>query len=171
MSHSVYNRAAVFALLLLVLLAGTVLVALAFEHIGGLIPCALCLQERIPYYIGALLTGLAVLLALVRRWPVLIQLLFVAVFLLMAADAGLSAYHAGVEWGWWAGPAGCSGNGAMESQNAQDLFAVFDEVRPVPCDTPALVVFGLSMAGWNAVASLFYAALAFAAAFIMRWKR
>jgi len=171
MSHSGYNRAAVFACLLLVLLAATVLGALAAEHIGGMIPCALCLQERIPYYISVVLMGGAVVLALGSRWPAVLRLLFIAVFLLMAADVGLSAYHAGVEWGWWAGPAGCSGHGMMESQDAQDLFATFDEMRPVPCDTPALVIFGLSMAGWNAVTCFVYAAFAFAAAFILRRQR
>ena len=33
-------------------MAATVGGALAFEHIGGYIPCALCLMQRTPYYWG-----------------------------------------------------------------------------------------------------------------------
>ena len=40
------------ALFLAVAMAATVGTALGFEHIGGYIPCALCLMQRTPYYIG-----------------------------------------------------------------------------------------------------------------------
>ena len=48
------------------LLIGTTLTvggALLFEHVGGYIPCALCLTERIPYYVAipvALIAAVAV---------------------------------------------------------------------------------------------------------------
>ena len=32
--------------------AATILGALAFEHFGGYQPCALCLMQRTPYYLG-----------------------------------------------------------------------------------------------------------------------
>lgn len=41
------------ALILAVTMAITVGVALGFQHIGGYIPCKLCLEQRWPYYIGA----------------------------------------------------------------------------------------------------------------------
>ena len=40
------------AVLLTVGMAATVGGALGFEHIGGYIPCALCLMQRDPYYYG-----------------------------------------------------------------------------------------------------------------------
>ena len=49
------------ALVLTLGLAATVGSALGFEHIGGYIPCALCLLERLPYYYAIPVAGLAAL--------------------------------------------------------------------------------------------------------------
>jgi disulfide bond formation protein DsbB len=73
--------------------------ALAFEHIGGYIPCALCLQQRTPYYVGIPVALLA-LLSATMRWPAMVtRALFLIAAALMAYGAGLGAYHSGVEWG------------------------------------------------------------------------
>ncbi|TIS76287.1 MAG: disulfide bond formation protein B, partial [Mesorhizobium sp.] len=58
-------RTAVF---LAVAMAATVGSALAFQHLGGYIPCKLCLEQRTPYYIGVPLMLLAVLSSALR-WP------------------------------------------------------------------------------------------------------
>ena len=49
----------VTALLLLFGMAATVGIALGFEHIGGYIPCKLCLEQRWPYYAGVPLMAVA----------------------------------------------------------------------------------------------------------------
>ena len=41
-------------------MAATVGTALGFQHIGGYIPCKLCLEQRMPYYVGVPLMALAV---------------------------------------------------------------------------------------------------------------
>ncbi len=53
--HSAYR----FGALALLLAAGSILGALAFEHLGGLAPCELCLQQRYAYYLGVPLLFLA----------------------------------------------------------------------------------------------------------------
>ena len=40
------------AAFLTVAMAATVGSALAFQYIGGYIPCKLCYEQRIPYYVG-----------------------------------------------------------------------------------------------------------------------
>ena len=35
--------------------------ALAFEHIGGFAPCALCLEQRVPYYWGMPIVALGLI--------------------------------------------------------------------------------------------------------------
>ena len=40
------------ALAIFVVAAATILGALGFEHIGGYLPCHLCLMQRTPYYVG-----------------------------------------------------------------------------------------------------------------------
>ena len=51
-------------------MAATVGTALGFEHIGGYIPCKLCLEQRTPYYVGVPLMALAALASSCtgRRW-------------------------------------------------------------------------------------------------------
>ena len=46
------NRAALPPAFVFILGLATILGAWAFQIVGGYVPCALCLQERWPYYIG-----------------------------------------------------------------------------------------------------------------------
>ena len=128
----------------------------AFERFGGYEPCELCLRQREVYWIAlpAALVGFGLLLRrpdLGRAVPVLLSLIFLTGF-------GVAAYHAGVEWKWWPAPPTCGGGGAAA---AGDIAAMLrgEPVRYVLCDEAAWVMGGLSMAGWNALASLGLAAL------------
>ncbi|MCB1418711.1 MAG: disulfide bond formation protein B [Notoacmeibacter sp.] len=144
-------------------MAGTVGTALGFEHIGGFIPCALCLEQRIPYYIGAPLMALAVLAAWMNLPGIVIRLLLLAGAGLMAGGLVLGIYHSGVEWHWWAGPADCSG-AAFQTKDVNDLFSDLSK-RPPSCDQAAGRFLGLSFAGWNVFASAFLMAVALKGAF------
>ena len=126
--------------------------ALGFEHIGGYIPCALCLEQRTPYYIGAPLMFLAALSAWLKLPAILTRALALAGGLLMVYGAALGAYHSGVEWGWWPGPSGCSGV-AGGATDAGSLLDDLNAITPPSCDEAALRIFGLSLAGWNVLAS------------------
>ena len=145
-----------------VVLVGAVAVivaALGFEHIGGYMPCPLCLQQRYAYYIAipALLAAL-VLLGTDRRLVAALILAVVAVAFL--ANAGLGTYQAGAEWKFWDPPASCAAPATLPSFDLkQDTFNRI----PVSCGIASWRFLGLSFAGWNAVASLFMAAGAAAA--------
>lgn len=142
------------ALFLAVAMAAVVGAALAFEHLGGYIPCALCLGQRIPYYIGAPVMVLAALSALLRWPPAVTRLLLLAGGLLMAWSLFLAVRHSGVEWGWWAGPTDCGAVAAPANTGGNGVLDALDSYMPPACDQAALRVAGLSFAGWNAVASL-----------------
>ncbi len=74
-------------------------------------------------------------------------------------NAGLAAYHAGVEWGFWKGPTECTGPvGNLGS--AGDLLARLDSVKVVRCDEVQWKFLGLSLAGYNVLISLLMAAIA-----------
>ena len=156
--HSAYPSGA----LALVLAVGAILGALALEHIGGIKPCHLCLQQRYAYYAGApiLFAALVLLLAGQRRAA---ALLFVLTALAFLANAGLGAYHAGVEWQLWPGPASCTGAEALTT-SAGDLLGALATTHVVRCDEAAFRVFGVSLAGWNVAASLLIVALSVRAA-------
>ncbi len=72
----------------------------------------------------------------------------------MIFSATLAAYHAGIEWKWWAGPSTCSAIN-MTDPTAQSIDDFFNAAKVVRCDQAALVVAGLSLSGWNFVISFF----------------
>ena len=130
-------------------------VAHAAETFGHLAPCELCLKAREIYWWTLALAAVGVALRYTRikaeRW---IDILLALAFLGAAAFA---IYHAGVEWKWWAGPASCTGG--SRSVTAADLTKLLTGGGSTPqCDKPAWVFLGLSMAGWNALYALVFAA-------------
>ncbi|MGH1419376.1 MAG: disulfide bond formation protein B [Hyphomicrobiaceae bacterium] len=140
------------ALVLLIAL-GTIVLALLFEHLGGFIPCPLCLQQRYAYYaaIPAAFVGLILLSSGKGRWAALFFFLIALAFL---ANAGLGVYQAGAEWKFWPGPATCSGNLGL-TLDAGNLIEELEKTRVVRCDEAAWRFAGLSFAGWNVLISLF----------------
>lgn len=132
--------------------------ALLSEYWGGLMPCALCLKQRWPYYLAVPL--LAVALAYAPHAETASRGLLHTIGVIFLAGAGLAFYHAGIEYGAWAGPASCGGGGA-QAMDTQSLFEALATSSMVRCDAPAFTLFGISLAGYNMLASLALAGLAF----------
>lgn len=132
-------------------------VALASEIFGGLRPCALCLKQRVPYYLALPLLLLAYFYA--PRSGLAARGLLSAIGVIFLIGAALGIYHAGIEYGSWAGPATCGGGGGL-SQSTDSLMRALQEGGMVRCDAPAWTLFGISLAGYNALASLGLAYLA-----------
>jgi disulfide bond formation protein DsbB len=150
----------------LVLFAAALVIAgaLAFEHLGGLAPCPLCLQQRYAYYAGVPALFLALVLTAADR-PRLAAVLFGLVAAAFLANAGLGAYHAGVEWKLWAGPETCAATGARPLGSGKGgVLDSLSATRVVRCDEAPWQFLGLSLAGWNVIASLLLAAGAASAA-------
>ncbi|WP_172125581.1 MULTISPECIES: disulfide bond formation protein B [unclassified Devosia] len=129
--------------------------AWASELIGGLVPCDLCLEQRLAYYFG--LPILFLVLLFWNRMPLALWYLAMAVATaIFAWGAYMGIYHAGVEWGFWPGPTACTGVGAGVSFDAlSDLNAA----HVVGCDVVQFRFLGLSLAGMNALVSLAIVAL------------
>jgi len=128
-----------------------ILAALAFQYIGGYEPCALCYRQRWGYYAGVPLALLAAVFASAR--PALAVGLLAAAALGFVVNAGLGVHHVGVEWGWWAGPAGCAGGAADLTTDASNMLEALRTTRVIPCDEPEFRFLGLSFAGYNALIS------------------
>lgn len=129
------------------LLAG----AFAFQYIGGLLPCQLCLWQRWPHGAAVVI----MLLALVTGWRGLLWLGALAAL----TTAGIGVFHVGVEQGWWQGLATCSVNTLVGVGVADLLDPTKDVAQPVRCDAVPWQMFGISMAGWNVIASFGFALL------------
>jgi disulfide bond formation protein DsbB len=120
-----------------------------FQYVVGLAPCEMCLWQRWPHMV-AIAAGLLALAAFAA--PRLgLALLVVAITALFVTSA-LGVFHAGVENHWWAGPQACSGT-IPRGLSPEDLKKYLFAARMVRCDEAAWTLWGISMAGWNAIFS------------------
>jgi disulfide bond formation protein DsbB len=148
------------ALVVCIVAMATILGAWAFQ-LAGYAPCELCLKQRMAYYIGipvALLT-LAVASRHQRGSQRAARLGLAALTLIFIASALFGAYHAGVEWGFWPGPADCTGT-LEKAGTMNDFMKQLQTTKVVRCDAVAIRVLGLSLAGWNALISAVMAIVA-----------
>ncbi|KRP94454.1 disulfide bond formation protein DsbB [Bradyrhizobium yuanmingense] len=139
--------------------AATIAGAWFFQLVLEILPCPLCLEQRYAYYLA---TPLGVLTALAARSGAPRPLLLAGLAILTLAtlaNAGLGAYHSGVEWGFWKGPTDCSGP-VVNLGSAADLLSKLDTVKVVRCDEVQWRFLGLSLAGYNVLISLVMAAIA-----------
>ncbi len=144
----------------LIILAG----AHAFEILGDLPPCSLCLRQRDIYW-SAIMMGV-VGLALWQHKPSdrFLVALNIMLALVFTTSLVVAAYHAGVEWKFWQGPSGCSATGLSNFEDI-DLLASLDTPKTViACDEAPWRLFGVSMAGYNALLSFALALSSFIAA-------
>ena len=154
----------VFAGFVLVASAVVLGTALLSQYWGGLAPCELCLVQRWPWA-AAIVISLIVLLVGDRAPLSWVALVFAVVFVIGVV---LAFYHVGVEQHWFAGPSACtaSGGGAM---TLEDMKRQILGTAPVLCDRVQWSLFGVSLAGWNLLASLGMAG--FCAAVFARTRR
>jgi disulfide bond formation protein DsbB len=151
--------------LFVVLFLGAVAVvggALLFQFAGGLAPCELCLYERWPYYAAI---PLAAAMAMPRTARGDARGAAAILLLIFAASSVLAFSHVGVEQHWFAGPTACTGSG-LAPKTIEELQAQLMGTMPVRCDQPQFVMFGITLAGGNLLASL-----AMAVAALLAWRR
>lgn len=130
---------------LLVLLLPTALMAgaLGSQYLGGLYPCEMCHWQRWPHYAAI---GIAILAFIIR--PAARPLTILAAIAIIISGA-IGAFHAGVEYGWWEGLTQCS-----TISSSGDVLADIMSAPLVRCDEVQWALFGISLAGWNAIISL-----------------
>ncbi len=157
MSQKSLNSPCLPAIAALVLGTATIAGAWFFELVIGLAPCPMCLTQRWPYYIGLPILALALIL-IKNNNKILSQIFLAAVTLLFLAGAFYGAYHSGVEWRLWEGPAGCSG-GEELSADVGNLLQELSSAKVVSCVDAAWRFLGLSLAGYNVIISIVIAAL------------
>jgi len=131
----------------LVLLASLASLGVAFasQYWGGLQPCILCIYQRYPYGVAAVLGVIGLLL--VAR-PTLLRAVLLLAAIVFLVDAGIAFFHVGVEHHWWAGTAQC-GSTLSPNLTPEELEQQLLQTPVTPCDQPAWSLFGISMAGYN----------------------
>ena len=130
--------------------------ALFSQYWGGLAPCELCILQRWPWAVAIVISLLAVL---VGDRPALNPVTII-LGIVFAIGVAFAFYHVGVEQHWFPGPTACTApsGGAM---TLEEMKRQILGTTPVLCDRPAWTLFGVSMAGFNLLASLIMAAICF----------
>ncbi len=127
----------------------------AFQYLGGLAPCVLCIYQRYPYGVTIALSLTALALARRPEGAGTARALIYLCAAVFAVGATIAAFHVGVEQHWWQGTPECGvhgGGGTLEQ-----LEESLKHGPVVRCDRPAWSLAGISMAGYNAMVSLLLA--------------
>ena len=132
--------------------AGLLLGAYLSQHVGGLHPCPLCLIQRYPHFAVFGLGLVAVIVAGGRARMALLALCGLA----LLVTTGYGVYHVGVEQGWFA--SACAA--PMSGGTIEDIRAQVMNAPLTRCDEVPWSLIGVSLAGWNAIASLIMAMVA-----------
>jgi disulfide bond formation protein DsbB len=142
-----------------VIAAATIGGAWFFQLVLEILPCPLCLEQRYAYYLAVPLAALLAIAAARDAPRPLLLVGLAALALATLANAGLGAYHSGVEWGFWKGPTDCTGP-VVNLGSANDLLQRLDTVKVIRCDEVQWRFLGLSLAGYNVLISLLMTAIA-----------
>ena len=126
--------------------------AFGFEFIGGYYPCQMCHWQRWPHDAAILLA----LFAFAFRNKGVDRLLVWLAGLGILISGLIGIFHAGVEYGWWEGLTTCA-------RTSSGGFSLNDigKAPIVRCDVAPWSLFGISMAGYNALISVPAALLIF----------
>src|SRR5688500_6956413 len=128
------------------LLAG----AFAFEYVGGLPPCEMCWWQRYAH-LAALAFALASFAGAARLPDRGRSFVWLAALAILVSGL-IGAYHAGVEADVFEGFTQCTATGG---RSLAEIMAT----PLVRCDEVPWQLFGISMAGWNAILSILAALL------------
>ncbi len=134
-------RPALIALFIPLALYGGALIS---QYGFGLFPCEMCYWQRWPHQAAIVLAALALML---RNNATAMRTLTILAALAILTSGGIGAFHAGVEYGFWPGPA-CSA--------ASTGPVTIDDIMAGPviaCDKPQWTLGGISLAGFNALFS------------------
>jgi disulfide bond formation protein DsbB len=130
--------------------------AFGFQVLGGLTPCKLCIWQRWPHAAAVVIAGAAI----ATRSAFLPWLGAIAAL----TSGAIGVYHTGVERAWWQGPTSCTSSAPVTGISADDLLNQIMSAEIHRCDEVVWQLMGLSMASWNAIASVVLAAIWVAAA-------
>ncbi|MDO9361677.1 MAG: disulfide bond formation protein B [Sphingopyxis sp.] len=125
--------------------------ALVSQYGFGLHPCEMCYWQRWPHQAAILLALLALLL---RRNELAMRALTLLAAVAIATSGAIGIFHAGVEYGLWEGITTCA-TGASGPVSLDSIM----NAPLIRCDTAQWTLFGVSLAGFNAMFSLGAAAL------------
>ncbi|HUX78674.1 MAG TPA: disulfide bond formation protein B [Alphaproteobacteria bacterium] len=144
--------------ILLLICAAVVATAYIMEHYFGILGCPLCHYER-DIFMGAGAISLLCLVLLPQRFQYYAIVILGFVFM---GGAFLAAYHVAVQQHWLSLPSFCASNDFSGLDSIEALKEKLLSTPFVRCDQITWSLFGLSLAVYNTLISLFLALLCWA---------
>ena len=123
------------------------LTAFYLEYFRGALPCDLCITQR--WFHGAIIAYSFIIILIIKKTLISKNLLILGGTILWLSSTLAGLYHFGIEMNFWTGPDGCSSN----IDFSKDTLTYLLNKSLIKCDEVMFEIFGLSLAGWNAVAS------------------
>ena len=123
--------------------------ALGSQFIGHLVPCEMCMWQRWPHYVAIGVAALAFVIPDRRATWALVAI----AALLIAGSGVIGVLHAGVEYKWWPGFTPCTA-AFKPGATGMEMIEMLRHAPLVRCDTAQWTLFGISLAGFNAILSL-----------------
>ena len=124
-----------------------------FQYVLLILPCPLCLEQRIAYYVCVPLAALLWLGAGHGASRKVLTLGFVVIAAVMLWNTGFAVFHAGVEWKLWQGPIDCTGP-IDKIGSVTSLMNQLQRISLVRCDEASWRFLGISLAGYDVPLSL-----------------
>ena len=135
------------ATLSLFLSSGMLLGAYFLEFYLSLIPCDLCIKQRI-IHVSILILSLLIFPLFIFSKLKFIMLSILN--LLWLISSSLAFYHFGIEKKLWEGFSKCSSNITFNENTLDQLLSR----SPIRCDETQFELLNLSLAGWNGILSI-----------------
>ena len=125
----------------------SIISTLIIEHVLDHQPCNLCLYERIPYFVSALLL---IYIFLFKKYE---RIIFLILFLIFVLSFLLAFYHFGIEQGFFSESFVCNIENQSEILSKEELLKELNQ-KVVSCKEVTFRFLGLSLANINAILSV-----------------
>ena len=140
-----FNNSAVT--LSLFLSSGLLLGAFFLELYLSLIPCDLCIKQRV---VHASILIVSLMVFPLYTYSKLKFIMLSILNLLWLGSSILAFYHFGIEKKLWQGFSECSSNLIFNENTLDQLLSR----SPIRCDETQFELFNISLAGWNGILSI-----------------
>jgi disulfide bond formation protein DsbB len=120
--------------------------AFYIEYILKVLPCSMCLYQRIPYYM-ATVTTVCFFIKIINFRKLILILISLSVLSLI-----ISFYHVGIEQSLFDELGTCKDS--LSSGNTIDLLKELNKKGIISCKEVSFKIFGLSLASINCIANL-----------------
>ena len=132
----------------------TLLIVFISEYFFAILPCKLCLYERVAYFI--FLFSSALLLLLHKYYSKNYYNIIITFFIIISIGSLLlGLYHVGTEYGILLGPAQCSSNLTLTNMTNEDIINILENREAVSCNVSKFR-FIFSFSEWNIAASTIF---------------